>query len=43
MENYKHQEVMSRLNIEIGTYLKGKISITLKQGIEFLTIPFIYN
>ncbi len=22
--NYRHQEIMSRLNIEIGTYLKGK-------------------
>ena len=22
--NYKHQEIMSKLNIEIGTYLKGK-------------------
>lgn len=22
--NYKHQEIMSRLNVEIGTYLKGK-------------------
>ena len=22
--NYKHQEIMSRLNLEIGTYLRGK-------------------
>ena len=29
--NYKHQEIMSRLNLEIGTYLKGKKCIVFSE------------
>lgn len=34
--NYRHQEIMSRLNIEIGTYLKGKnCKVFTEAEIEF--------